>query len=78
MIHQSAANATEDPRWAMLIAFDTVHNAQFYRGDRSPAELIAPELDDSCVLEYGAAHLRALEESGGERGPALEALAARL
>lgn len=65
IVHQSFPNATASPRWAMLIAFDSVKNARFYKGDLAQAP---PQVfGDSKLLEFGTAHRQALLENPWEQ-----------
>ena len=41
MIHQSFPNnSMDEPRWCYLNAFDSVHNAQFYKEHAAPAPMV--------------------------------------
>lgn len=43
-------------------AFDSVHNAQFYKEHAGPA----PMVPDRCVLEWGRLHKELMEECQGD------------
>ena len=71
MIHQSFPNSSMDePRWCYLNAFDSIHNAQFYKEHAAPV----PMVPDRCVLEWGRLHKQMMEESDGDLPLTLERL----
>ena len=47
-LHSSGANASPDPRWALICCYNAASNV-------GTAMEPAPRWDDGCVLEYGRA-----------------------
>ena len=60
----------DEPRWCYLNAFDSIHNAQFYKEHAAPV----PMVPDRCVLEWGRLHKQMMEESDGDLPLTLERL----
>ena len=58
MLHQSAPNNTDVPRWAFLVCFDPMHNAPVGEKDWRKQ---ASAWSDDCVMKFGEEHLNALE-----------------
>jgi ectoine hydroxylase-related dioxygenase (phytanoyl-CoA dioxygenase family) len=57
ILHQSFANPTDNPRWAFLCAYDTMHNVPNWGEDlRRPART----WDDARVLTAAEEHLQVL------------------
>jgi hypothetical protein len=70
---RSLPNAdASQPRWCYLNAFDSLHNAQFYKEGAVPAPVVA----DSCMMEWGGHHRAAVRASGGDLAEALRQLRA--
>jgi hypothetical protein len=60
ILHQSFPNPTDNPRWAFLCAYDTMHNVPNWGADkRRPAVA----WDDSRIADAGARHLAKLAHS---------------
>ena len=70
-MHQSFPNNSQtEPRWCYLNAFDSVHNAQFYKDNAAPA----PMVPDHAVLEWGVLHRQLMQESDVSRHDILAAI----
>ncbi len=66
LLHCSAQNTSDNPRWSLICCYNTKHNDPFIQHGRHPNYSRLEQWDDECVLRIGRQQWEAMQLSQKE------------
>ena len=68
LLHCSATNTSEQPRWSLICCYNTKHNDPIVTGGRHPNYSYLEKWSDQRVLEVGRQHWESLQAAASVHG----------